>query len=51
MNNPCGTYNSDYESCIHDYIDHTLYDGTLRENIEKRYNLFKDSGNSLFAGI
>ena len=33
----CGSYNTAYEQEIHDYIDCVLEDGTLLENIKKRY--------------
>lgn len=34
----CGTYNTNYEQEIHDYIDCTVFDGTLEENMRKRFN-------------
>ena len=34
----CGTYNPAYEECVKDYIDSSVYDGTLEENMRKRFN-------------
>lgn len=34
----CGTYNLNYEQEVKDYIDGEVYDGTLEENMRKRFN-------------